>query len=79
LARVRGYRMGIEGLPVPPYFQNGEMSRSITLLQYLEIAMPLIRAAGLTVLPEQSSGLSRGRRHDFEVGHHIDGGGASVI
>src|SRR5687768_2906609 len=55
------------------------MIRSAALLQHLQTHMALIRAARLTVLPEQRGRLTCGSWHCFEIGHYVDGGIASLI
>ena len=55
---MRGAAMGLESLLVLPYFHNRKMIRSTALLQYLKMHMASIRAACLTVLPEQRGGLT---------------------
>src|SRR5215470_315287 len=79
LYRVRGHTMGVKGLLVLPRFQEHKMVRSTVLLQHLKPHIAFLLAARLTVLSEESYGLTLGRWHDFDVGHRIDGSIARFI
>src|SRR4029453_1591258 len=79
LCRVRGHAMCVKGLLVLPRFQKHEMVWSTVLLQHLKPHIAFLPAARLTVLSEESHGLTLGRWHDFDVGHPIDGSIARFI
>src|SRR5882672_11358839 len=60
LCRVRSHAMCVKGLLVLPRFQEHEMVRSTVLLQYLKPHIAFLLAARLTVLSEESHGLTLG-------------------
>jgi hypothetical protein len=55
------------------------MIRSPALLQYLKMPIARIHAARLAVLLKLRNGLSRGRRHDLDICHHVHDSIAGVI
>jgi hypothetical protein len=65
--------VGLEALLVLPGFHDGEMIRSIALLQDLKTHQTCVRATRLAIMSEQFSGLSCGRWHDFDIGHDVGG------
>ena len=79
LCRVRGHAVCVKGLLVLPRFQEHEMVRSTVLLQHLKPHIAFLLAACLTVLSEESYGLTLGRWHDFDIGRRIDGSIAHLI
>jgi hypothetical protein len=78
-SRVYVAAVGFEGLLILPRFHDRAMIWSSALLQHFKTHKARIRATRLAVLPEQHGGLSRRRRHDFEIGHHVYGSIACII
>jgi hypothetical protein len=74
-----GRIMGVKRLLILPEFHYREMRWSTALLQHLQTLLPLLREASRTVLPKQRGSLTYGCRHDFDIGHHVDGVIARLI
>jgi len=64
--------VGVERLLVFPAFQDHEFPRRRRPLQDIETDDTRILAARGGELPQQRRGLALRRRHDFDVGDHVD-------